>query len=131
MQRLTKVPLQEMKYYWFTFGEVNGVHCLIARTGYTGEDGFEIYFEPVHSEKLWNDLLDAGKADGLIPAASARATRCAWKRACASTATVSETTTPWEAGLGWICKLAKGNFMGRDVIALQKEHGLKRTLHRV
>jgi aminomethyltransferase len=129
LQRLTKVPLQEMKYYWFTFGEVDGVHCLIARTGYTGEDGFEIYFEPVHSEKLWNDLLEAGKADGLIACGlGARNTLRLEAGMCLYGHEIDETTTPWEAGLGWICKPAKGNFMGRDVIVRQKEHGLKRTL---
>ena len=129
LQRLTKMPLQEMKYYWFTFGEVNGVHCLIARTGYTGEDGFEIYFEPVHSEKLWNDLLEAGKADGLIPCGlGARNTLRLEAGMCLYGHEIDETTTPWEAGLGWICKPAKGNFMGRDVIVRQKEQGLKRTL---
>ncbi len=129
LQRMTKTPLQEMKYYWFTFGEVNGVHCLIARTGYTGEDGFEIYFEPVHSEKLWNDLLEAGKADGLIPCGlGARNTLRLEAGMCLYGHEIDETTTPWEAGLGWICKPAKGNFMGRDVIVRQKEQGLKRTL---
>jgi len=129
LQRLTKVPLQEMKYYWFTFGEVNGVHCLIARTGYTGEDGFEIYFEPTQSEKLWNDLLEAGKADGLIPCGlGARNTLRLEAGMCLYGHEIDETTTPWEAGLGWICKPAKGNFMGRDVIVRQKEQGLKRAL---
>ena len=82
-----RVPIGQLKYYHFTFGEVDGVHCLIARTGYTGEDGFEFYFSPEHSEKLWNDLLEAGRGDGLLPAAWARAIRCAWKRPCAFTDT--------------------------------------------
>ena len=58
---------------------MSGVDCLIARTGYTGEDGFEIYFAPEHSEKLWNDLLDAGRPTDCFPAAWARGTLCAWK----------------------------------------------------
>ena len=60
LQRFTAVPLESIRYYHFTFGTVDGVDCLIARTGYTGEDGFEIYFAPEHSEKLWTNLLDAG-----------------------------------------------------------------------
>jgi aminomethyltransferase len=129
MQRLTKAPIHELKYYWFTFGEVNGIHCLIARTGYTGEDGFEIYFEPAHSEKLWNDLLEAGKADGLIPCGlGARNTLRLEAGMCLYGHEIDETTTPWEAGLGWICKPAKGDFMGRDLLVRQKEEGLKRTL---
>src|SRR5580698_7804086 len=67
LQRLTVVPLESIHYYHFAFGTVDGVECLIARTGYTGEDGFEIYFAPEHSEKLWSKLLDAGSGQGLIP----------------------------------------------------------------
>jgi aminomethyltransferase len=67
LQRLTSVQLAPIGYYYFTFGEVSGVDCLIARTGYTGEDGFEIYFAPQRSEKLWDAILDAGQKDGLIP----------------------------------------------------------------
>ena len=129
MQRLTKAPIADLKYYRFTFGEVSGVHCLIARTGYTGEDGFEIYFEPQHSEKLWNDLLEAGRADGLIPCGlGARNTLRLEAGMCLYGHEIDETTTPLEAGLGWITKLDKHEFMGRDVIAAQKQAGLKRTL---
>ena len=60
LQRFTAVPLESIRYYHFAFGEVDGVDCLIARTGYTGEDGFEIYFAPEHSEKLWNELARCG-----------------------------------------------------------------------
>ena len=65
LQRFTAVPLESIRYYHFEFGKVDGVECLIARTGYTGEDGFEIYFAPEHSEKLWTKLLDAGSAAGI------------------------------------------------------------------
>ena len=67
LERLTQAPIASLRYYHFMFGEVDGVACLIARTGYTGEDGFELYFSPEHSEKLWNDLLDAGRGEGLLP----------------------------------------------------------------
>ena len=73
LQRLTPVPLDSIRYYHFAFGEVAGVHCLIARTGYTGEDGFEIYFDPEHSEKLWGDLMESGKSAGLLPCGLGRA----------------------------------------------------------
>src|ERR1700737_1361481 len=67
LQRFTSVPLESTKYYHFTSGAVDGVECLIARTGYTGEDGFEIYFAPEHSEKLWSNLLEEGASNGLLP----------------------------------------------------------------
>ena len=129
LQRLTPVPLDPIRYYHFTFGKVNGVACLIARTGYTGEDGFEIYFEPRFSEKLWNELLTAGHAAGLIPCGlGARNTLRMEASMCLYGHEIDETTTPQEAGLGWICKLEKGRFLGCDVIAAQKQTGIKRKL---
>jgi aminomethyltransferase len=129
LQRLTKVPLADIKYYWFTFGDVDGVHCMIARTGYTGEDGFEIYFDPQHSEKMWNDLLEAGKHDGIIPCGlGARNTLRLEAGMCLYGHEIDDTTTVLEAGLGWICKLNKPEFLGRDVLVKQKEQGLTRTL---
>jgi aminomethyltransferase len=129
MQRLTKAPIADLKYYRFTFGQVNGVHCLIARTGYTGEDGFEIYFEPQHSEKLWNVLLEAGKSDGLIPCGlGARNTLRLEAGMCLYGHEIDETTTPREAGLAWICKPEKGHFLGHEHLVKQREKGLTRTL---
>jgi aminomethyltransferase len=129
LQSLTKVPLDPIRYYHFTFGQVNGVDCLIARTGYTGEDGFEIYFDPQHSEKLWNNLLEAGKPAGMIPCGlGARNTLRLEAAMCLYGHEIDETTTPLEAGLGWICKLEKGRFLGCDAIAAQKQAGLKRKL---
>ncbi|HWF37301.1 MAG TPA: glycine cleavage system aminomethyltransferase GcvT [Candidatus Acidoferrales bacterium] len=129
LQRLTPVPLDPIRYYHFTFGKVNGVACLIARTGYTGEDGFEIYFEPRFSEKLWNELLTAGQAAGLIPCGlGARNTLRMEASMCLYGHEIDETTTPLEAGLGWICKLEKGRFLGCDAIAAQKQTGIKRKL---
>ena len=89
LQRLTPVSLDSIRYYHFAFGEVSGVHCLIARTGYTGEDGFEIYFDPEHSEKLWGDLMGSGKSVGLLPCGLGRAIHCASKPGCVSTGTKS------------------------------------------
>jgi aminomethyltransferase len=129
LQRLTRVPLSEIKYYWFTFGDVDGVHCMIARTGYTGEDGFEIYFEPQHSEKIWNDLMEAGKQDGMIPCGlGARNTLRLEAGMCLYGHEIDDTTTVLEAGLGWICKLNKPEFVGRDVLVKEKAQGLPQTL---
>ncbi|HTC65122.1 MAG TPA: glycine cleavage system aminomethyltransferase GcvT [Candidatus Saccharimonadales bacterium] len=129
LQRFTHVPLEQIKYYHFAFGKVDGVDCLIARTGYTGEDGFEIYFAPEHSEKLWAALLDAGTGHGLLPCGlGARNTLRLEASMCLYGHEIDDTTTPWEAGLGWICKPAKGEFLGREALVRQKENGIDRTL---
>ncbi|HXZ11608.1 MAG TPA: glycine cleavage system aminomethyltransferase GcvT [Candidatus Sulfotelmatobacter sp.] len=129
LQRITPVPLEPIHYYHFTFGKVDGVECLIARTGYTGEDGFEIYFDPDFSEKLWNRLLESGAPEGIIPCGlGARNTLRLEAGMCLYGHEIDETTTPWEAGLGWICKLGKGNFLGSDSLARQKQTGIERKL---
>ena len=121
LQRLTPVGLDPIHYYHFTFGKVSGVDCLIARTGYTGEDGFEIYFAPEQSEKLWNDLMHAGGPDGMIPCGlGARNTLRLEAGMCLYGHEIDETTTPWEAGLGWICKPEKGRYLGSDILVQQK-----------
>jgi aminomethyltransferase len=129
LQRLTPAALASVHYYHFTLGKVSGIDCLIARTGYTGEDGFEIYFAPEHSEKLWNDLMQAGQAAGMIPCGlGARNTLRLEAGMCLYGHEIDDTTTPWEAGLGWICKMEKAPFLGSDVLAQQKKDGLTRKL---
>ncbi len=129
LQPLTPVDLSAIKYYRFSFGQAMGVDCLIARTGYTGEDGFELYFAPEHSEKMWNGLLEAGKTHGLIPAGlGARNTLRLEAGFALYGHEIDDTTTVWEAGLGWICKMDKGEFTGRATLAAQKERGLERKL---
>lgn len=129
LQKLTKTALAPIKYYWFTFGDVNGVHCMIARTGYTGEDGFEIYFSPEHSEKLWNALMDAGQAFGVtVCGLGARNTLRLEAGMALYGHEIDDTTTPWEANLAWICKTDKGEFLGREALVRQKEKGVERTL---
>jgi len=129
VQRLTRAPIAALKYYWFLAGEIDGVKALIARTGYTGEDGFELYFAPKHSEKVWNDLLEAGKADGLVPCGlGARNTLRLEAGMCLYGHELDDTTSVWEANLGWICKLDKGEFLGRDALRAQKQSGISRIL---
>jgi aminomethyltransferase len=129
LQRVTPATLGHIRYYHFTFGKVDGVDCLIARTGYTGEDGFEIYFDPKHSEKLWNDLLEAGKEEGLIACGlGARNTLRLEAGMCLYGHEIDDTTTPWEAGLGWICKMEKSAFLGSELLAKQKQSGITRKL---
>ena len=129
LQKLTPVSLSPVRYYYFVFGKVSGIDCLIARTGYTGEDGFEIYFAPEHSEKLWNDLMSAGAPFGMIPAGlGARNTLRLEAGMCLYGHEIDDTTTPWEAGLAWICKMEKAPFLGSDVLSKQKQGALPRQL---
>lgn len=129
LQRLTRAALDSIRYYHFLFGSVSGVECLIARTGYTGEDGFEIYFEPQFSEKLWSDLLGAGEPGGMIPCGlGARNTLRLEAGMCLYGHEIDAETTPLEAGLGWICKLGKGAFLGSAVLTRQKGNGVSHKL---
>jgi aminomethyltransferase len=129
LQTLTPAALAPIRYYHFVFGKVSGIECLIARTGYTGEDGFEIYFAPQHSEKLWDDLMSAGAPLGMIPAGlGARNTLRLEAGMCLYGHEIDDSTTPWEAGLAWICKMEKAPFLGSDVLARQKQDGVPRKL---
>ena len=129
LQRFTPAPLASIKYYHFTHGPVCGEECMIARSGYTGEDGFELYFAPEHSEKIWFALLAGGEPDGLIPCGlGARNTLRLEAGMCLYGHEIDDTTTVWEANLGWICKMDKGEFLGSAALVKQKEEGVKRTL---
>ena len=132
LQKLTDAPLSEIKYYHFTFGKVDGVDSIVSRTGYTGEDGFEIYAAPEHAERLWNKFLDAGRfgaADGVLPCGLAARNTLRLEAGMALYGhEIDENTTLLEANLGWICKLDKGDFIGRDALARQKAEGVKRRL---
>jgi aminomethyltransferase len=129
MQPLIDVELAPIKYYWFTTGHVDGVPAIIARTGYTGEDGVEIYFEPSESERIWDKILESGKPHGLIPCGlAARNTLRLEAKMALYGHEIDDTTTALEADLAWICKLGKGEFLGRDVLVEQKEKGLTRKL---
>lgn len=126
---LTSVDLSALRTYHFTFGEVARTPCLVARTGYTGEDGFELYFDPAESEKMWKALLAAGEKHGLAPAGlGARNTLRLEVCYALYGHEIDDATTVWEAGLGWICKLDKGEFTGRAALVAQKEKGIERTL---
>jgi aminomethyltransferase len=132
LQKLTDVALDEIKYYHFREGAVDGVRSIVSRTGYTGEDGFEVYAAADKAEGLWDKLLDAGNygsADGILPCGlAARNTLRLEAGMCLYGHEIDETTTLLEANLGWICKLNKGDFIGRDVLAKQKEEGIRRKL---
>lgn len=132
LEKLTNEPISEIKYYHFSIGKVDNVESIISRTGYTGEDGFEVYGPAEEGERLWNKILEAGNFgsdDGILPAGlGARNTLRLEAGMALYGHELTETTTLLEANLGWICKLDKGDFIGRDVLARQKETGLKRKL---
>jgi aminomethyltransferase len=132
LQTLTETPLEEIKYYHFREGSVDGVPALISRTGYTGEDGFEVYAAPDKAEQLWQRMLDAGRygtPDGVLPCGLAARNTLRLEAAMALYGhEITDETTLYEANLGWICKLHKGDFNGREALARQKEEGVRRRL---
>jgi len=129
LQKLTRQRLKAIKFYWFTSGKVAGIDCIISRTGYTGEDGFELYYPAEHSEKLWNALLEAGKDVGIKPIGlGARDTLRLEARLMLYGNDINDETTPIEANLNWTVKFAKGPFTGSEVMKKQKDQGVSKTL---
>lgn len=130
--KLTDVNLAPIKNYWFTHGTVCGLsNILIARTGYTGEDGFEIYVpsEKATSEEVWSRVLEAGKEFGILPCGlGARNTLRLEAKMALYGHEISETINVWEAGLDRFCKMEKGEFVGRAALEKAKAAGLARTL---
>jgi aminomethyltransferase len=131
LQKLTPVPLSLIEYYHFRKGTVAGVPMIISRTGYTGELGFEIYFEtsPATGKRVWEAVFDAGKEYGIAPIGlGARDTLRLEMGFCLYGNDIDKTTFPLEAGLGWITKLNKGEFLGRAPMLKAQENGLRRRL---
>lgn len=129
LSRLTDAPLGEIAYYHFAEGSVAGRPAIISRTGYTGEDGFELYIDAADAVDLWRRLLDAGRPDGLVPAGLGCRDSLRLEMGYALYGNdLDDQHTPLESGLGWITKLDKGDFIGRDVLVRQKEAGVPRRL---
>ncbi len=129
LQTLTALDLAPIRYYRFAAGEVSGIHCLVSRTGYTGEDGFELYCVSADVVALWKALLEAGKSYGLLPAGlGARDTLRLEAGYCLYGHELDDQTNPLEAGLSWTVKLDKGDFIGRAALQEQKARGLQRQL---
>jgi aminomethyltransferase len=130
MQSLTSVNLSEIKYYHFEIGDFAGVeHVIISATGYTGSGGFEIYCKNDVAEQVWNRVFEAGAPFGIKPIGlAARDTLRLEMGFCLYGNDIDDTTSPLEAGLGWITKLAKDDFIDKDFLAKQKEEGVKSKL---
>src|ERR1035438_2339439 len=129
LQKLTAADLAAIRYYWFADGTVSGTPARIARTGYTGEDGYEIYIAPAEAPRLWREILDAGKEFGIKPCGlGARNTLRLEAKMALYGHEIHASITPWEADLGWIVKLDKGDFAGRAALVKQKEQGIQRKL---
>jgi aminomethyltransferase len=132
LQKLTDVDLSQVKFYWFTRGTVAGLkNILIARTGYTAEDGFEIYIpsDDATSDRVWNELIEAGKEFGVVPAGlGARNTLRLEGKLPLYGHEISDTINVWEAGLDRFLKMDKGDFIGRAALEKAKAEGTKRVL---
>jgi len=118
-----------LRYYGFAEGTVDGAPALISRTGYTGEDGFELYLPPAAAPRIWRKLLAAGAPHGIQPAGLGARDTLRLEAAMALYGhEIDETTTPFEAGLGWVVKLDKGDCSGREALVAQRQAGLPRKL---
>ncbi|MDR2123106.1 MAG: glycine cleavage system aminomethyltransferase GcvT [Flavobacteriaceae bacterium] len=130
LKKITDVDLDSLKYYHFTFGTIDGIqNILISNTGYTGAGGFELYIPNQHVEKLWTSLLSKGEEQGILPAGlAARDTLRLEKGFSLYGNELNDDTTPIEAGLGWITKLDKEDFLGKEILLKQKAHGVAKKL---
>ncbi len=126
---LTGLDLSEIPFYHFATGQLAGVDGIVSRTGYTGEDGFELYFDRKESESVWAAILEAGRIHGIRPIGlGARNTLRLEGKLLLYGNDMDETTTLLEAGLGWIVKLDKGDFIGRKALEAHKAEGVRRKL---
>jgi aminomethyltransferase len=129
LRPLITAGAEAVKYYGFLQGEVDGRPAILSRTGYTGEDGFELYVRPEDAPRVWRRVLEAGAPHGLVPAGlGARDTLRLEASMALYGHEIDETTTPFEAGLAWVVKMNKGDFLGRDALAAQQAAGIRREL---
>ncbi len=129
LQKLTKTNLADIKYYWFADGEVSCTPARIAHTGYTGEDGFEIYIAPDQAARMWNELLHAGEEFGIKPCGlGARNTLRLEARMALYGHELTASINPFEADLAWIVKMEKPQFVGRAALQKVLDQGLTRKL---
>lgn len=128
LQKIVKTDLSAMKFYWFSTETISGTEAIISRTGYTGEDGFEIYLAPEKGEFLWEELFKAGEPYGIVPAGlAARNTLRMEMKYPLYGSDITDETNPLEAGLGWIVKFGTG-FIGESSLKEIKSEGIIRKL---
>ena len=129
MQRLSNVDLAAIKYYWFAHGEIAGVRGTLSRTGYTGEDGFEVFVPPQQAVRVWDAILEAGRDEEIVPAGlGARDTLRLEAAMRLYGNDIDDTTTVLDADLEWIIGWNKGEFLGRQALADQKARGVARRI---
>ena len=129
LQQLTKIDLSTIEYYHFIEAELAGVQMIISRSGYTGEPGFELYFENRYAEQVWHDIFEAGAEYDIEPIGlAARDSLRLEKKMYLYGNDIDKTTNPLEAGLAWITKLDKGDFIGSAALKKVKEEGISRKL---
>jgi aminomethyltransferase len=129
LQRLTETPLDEIGYYYFAEGKVDGVAAVISRTGYTGEDGFELYLPAGETARVWRRLLEVGAAEGVAPIGLGARDSLRLEMGYALYGNdLDDRRTPLEAGLGWVTKLDKGEFIGREALRQLKRDGIRERL---
>lgn len=129
LRPLASLDVDDVKYYRFAEGEVAGVPAIISGTGYTGEDGFELYVAADRAAELWRSLLEAGEGVGILPAGLGARDSLRLEVGYALYGNdLDEEHTTLESGLGWVTKLDKGDFVGRGALARQKEEGVPRRL---
>ena len=129
LQKISNVDLAAIKFYWFVEDKIADVPMIISRTGYTGEPGFELYFENKYAEQVWKKVFEAGKEFNIEPIGlGARDSLRLEKKMCLYGNDIDQTTNPIEATLGWITKLDKTDFIGKDAIVKIKEAGIIRKL---
>ena len=129
LQPLTGIELGDLRYYWFAHGEVASARVTVSRTGYTGEDGYEIFVPPNMADRVWQALLASGRAADVVPCGlGARDTLRLEAAMRLYGSDIDESTTALEAGLGWVVGWDKDDFIGRDRLLEQKKQGVERTL---
>lgn len=129
LQKICDIPLNNLEYYHFKTGNIHNIECIISRTGYTGEDGFEIYLDPALAESLYRKILEVGREYDLQPVGlGARDTLRMEMGYALYGNEIDAETSPLEAGLGWVIKLQKPDFIGKEALQKQKDAGLKRKL---
>ncbi len=129
LAKISGVNLSEIGFYYFTTGRINGIDCIVSRTGYTGEDGFELYFKSESAVVMWRRILDIGRSYDIKPCGLGARDTLRFE-ACYMLYgnDIDDTTTPLEAGLKWAVDFDKPDFNGKEVLVEQKEKGLKRRL---